>query len=161
MLTYGRSRWAVSRNLYWSSKLREAASRSLLWTSNEVNELPEVSVEFPLKLIGQSTNGLFNRSIMARTQILVHSWRRRTRIYSLDRKRTYQEVFTLVSSVRKASLTDARFFCQEGYVNWGTQRNSYLNSSIFLVWTERPSSQTVRNAVTSNPLIQILPSLSS
>ena len=113
MLTYGRSRWAVSRNLYWSSKLGEAASRSLLWTSNEVNELPEVRVEFPLKLIGQSTNGLFNRSIMARTQILVHSWRRRTRIYSLDRKRTYQEVFTLVSSVRKASLTDASFFCQE------------------------------------------------
>ena len=68
MLTYGRSRWAVSRNLYWSSKLREAASRSLLWTSNEVNELAEVRVEFPFKLIGQSTNSFFNRPIVARTK---------------------------------------------------------------------------------------------
>ena len=76
-------------------------------------------------------------------------------------EKTYHEVFTLVSSVRKATLTEAGFFRQEGYVNWGTQRNNYLNSSIFLVWTERPAGQTVRDAVTSNPLIQILPTLSS
>ena len=42
--------------------------------STDSKELPEVRFGFPFNLIGQSNNGFFNRPIMARTQILVHSW---------------------------------------------------------------------------------------
>ena len=36
--------------------------------------------EFPFNLIGKSQNGLFNRPIMVRAQILVHRWKPSTRI---------------------------------------------------------------------------------
>ena len=38
----------------------------------------------------QIDNGYFNRPVMALTQILVHSWRPRTKISVLARRRTYQ-----------------------------------------------------------------------
>ena len=37
------------------NNVREAASRTLFWTSNGLNELPEVRFEFPFILIDQST----------------------------------------------------------------------------------------------------------
>ena len=42
--------------------------------STDSKELREVRFGFPFNQIGQSNNGFFNRPIMARTQILVHSW---------------------------------------------------------------------------------------
>ena len=45
-----------------------------------LNELPEVRFEFPFILIGKSTMVFFNGPIMARTQIRIHRWGRRTRI---------------------------------------------------------------------------------
>ena len=40
----------------------------------DIKELREFRFGFPFNLIGQSKNGFFNGPIMARTQILVHSW---------------------------------------------------------------------------------------
>ena len=41
-----------------------------------------------------------------------------------SQKKIYKEDFNLVSSVRKAALTRAGFFSQEGYINWGTLRET-------------------------------------
>ena len=48
-----------SSRLY--KKVCEAASRSLLWTTYGLNELPEVRLEFPFILIDQSTMTLLGR----------------------------------------------------------------------------------------------------
>ena len=60
----------------------------LQWTQPK---LWEVQFEFPFNLIGKSTmafNGILNRSIMARPQILVHRLGPRTRILALTRRQT-------------------------------------------------------------------------
>ena len=49
-------------NLTLISTVCEAAQRSLFWTSNGLNELPEVRFEFPFNLIGdhdKQNKGLF------------------------------------------------------------------------------------------------------
>ena len=46
-------------NLKVSSKVCEAAPISLFWASNGLNELPEVSFEFPFTLIGKSEMAFF------------------------------------------------------------------------------------------------------
>ena len=59
---------------------RRLHAGNLFWTSNRLNELPEMHVEFPFNLTGKLTIDFFDRPIIARTQILVHSWGPRTRI---------------------------------------------------------------------------------
>ena len=54
------------------------------------NELPDVRFESPFILIGKSIMD-FNRSIIARSQILVNRKRSGTRIWALFRKRTEPE----------------------------------------------------------------------
>ena len=73
------------RNLTSVSNVCEAAPISMFRAPNGLNELPEVRVEFPFILIDQSAMALFNRPMMARTQIRVHRWEPRTRMF---RRRT-------------------------------------------------------------------------
>ena len=57
----------------------------VFWAVNGLNELPEMCFVFPFNLTDKLTiYGIFNRPIMAHTQIiLVHSWGPRTRIRAL------------------------------------------------------------------------------
>ena len=73
------------RNLTSVSNVCEAAPISMFRAPNGLNELPEVRVEFPFILIDQSAMAFFNRPMMARTQIRVHRWEPRTRMF---RRRT-------------------------------------------------------------------------
>ena len=73
------------RNLTSVSNVCEAALISMFRAPNGLNELPEVRVEFPFILIDQSAMPFFNRPMMARTQIRVHRWEPRTRMF---RRRT-------------------------------------------------------------------------
>ena len=73
------------RNLTSVSNVCEAALISMFRAPNGLNELPEVRVEFPFILIDQSAMAFFNRPMMARTQIQVHRWEPRTRMF---RRRT-------------------------------------------------------------------------
>ena len=73
------------RNLTSVSNVCEAAPISMFRAPNGLNELPEVRVEFPFTLIDQSAMAFFNRPMMARTQIRVHRWEPRTRMF---RRRT-------------------------------------------------------------------------
>ena len=52
----------ADNNLTLISTVCEAAQRTLFWTPNELNELPEVRFEFPFNLIGdhdKQNKGLF------------------------------------------------------------------------------------------------------
>ena len=69
-----------SHSLTTISRVCKAAPISLFWAPNRLNELPEVSFQFPFHLIGKLPMAFFNRPIMARTQTLVHRWESRTRI---------------------------------------------------------------------------------
>ena len=61
------------RNLIPVSNVCKSAPRSLFWSPNGLNELPEMRFEFPFNLIGKSgDDGFSNGPIMVRTQILVH-----------------------------------------------------------------------------------------
>ena len=66
----------------------EAAQISMCWAPNGLNELPEVRSAFRLSLHfdWQIDDGIF--FIIARTQILVHSWEPGTRIPALFRRWT-------------------------------------------------------------------------
>ena len=78
-------------NLTLISTVCEAAQRSLFRAPNGLNELPEVRFKFPLNLIGdhdKQNKAFFNWPIVARTQIWVHSWKSRTRISALFRRRS-------------------------------------------------------------------------
>ena len=75
-------------NLTPVSNVCEAVLRSLVGAPNWLNKLPEVRFKFPFNLIGKSTMAFFNRPIMTRAQILVHSWGPRTRISALFHRRS-------------------------------------------------------------------------
>ena len=52
----------ADNNLTLISTVSEAAQRTLFWTANGLNELPEVRFEFPFNLIGdhdKQNKGLF------------------------------------------------------------------------------------------------------
>ena len=72
------SRCSLRRRRYLTrvSDVCEAVLMTLFWAPNGPNKLPEMRLDFPSNLIGQLNSGFFNRPIMARTQILVHSWGR-------------------------------------------------------------------------------------
>ena len=76
------------RNLTLVSKVCEAASISLSWEPNGLNELPEIRFGISFHPDWQINNGLFNRPIIKRTQILVHRLGPRTRISALFRRRS-------------------------------------------------------------------------
>ena len=82
---------AVSRhrrgNLTSVSNVCEAAPIFLSWERNGLNELPEMRFGISFHPDRQIDNGLFNRPIMTRTQILVHRLGPRTRISALFRRR--------------------------------------------------------------------------
>ena len=78
-------------NLTLISTVCEAVQRSLFRTPNGLNELPEVRFKFPFNLIGdhdKQNKGLSKWPIVTRTQIWVHSWKSRTRISALFRRRS-------------------------------------------------------------------------
>ena len=57
------------------SNICEVVPISLFWALNGLDELPEIRFVFPFNLTDKLTiYGIFNRPIMAHTQILVHSW---------------------------------------------------------------------------------------
>ena len=56
------------------------SAKILFLGPRRTQRITEVRFEFPLILIAKSTMAFFNRPIMARTQIRVHRWGRRTRI---------------------------------------------------------------------------------
>ena len=70
------------------SNVCEAVLRSLVGAPNWLNKLAEVRFKFPFNLIGKSTMAFFNRPIMTRARILVHSWGPRTRISALFHRRS-------------------------------------------------------------------------
>ena len=91
MLKLQKSSLRADDNYTLISTVCEAAQRSLSWAPNGLNELPEVRFEFPFHLIGdhdKQNKAFFNWPIMARTQIWVHSWKSRTRISALFRRRS-------------------------------------------------------------------------
>ena len=61
-------------NLTPVSNICEAAPISLFWALSGLNELPEGPFWVSFHPEWRIDNGLFNRPIMVRTQILVHGW---------------------------------------------------------------------------------------
>ena len=81
--------WLVSlrRKRYSTSvsNVGEAVPISLFWAPNGLNELPEVGFELA------NRHWHFKQTNMARTKILVHRWKPRTRISALFRRWTWPE----------------------------------------------------------------------
>ena len=88
------------RNLTLVSDICEAAPKSLFGAPNGLNKLPEIHFIFPFNLIGKLTMAFFNRPVMVRTYILVHSRGPKTTISALFADRLHNQ--SLVSSVVQA-----------------------------------------------------------
>ena len=90
-------------SLRWSgnqtpvSNVCEVAPRSLFWASRRTQRIIGSAFRISFQPDWLIYNAIFNRPIMARTQILVLMWRPKTRILVLFRRRTYPE-FSFVSS---------------------------------------------------------------
>ena len=90
-------------SLRWSgnqtpvSNVCKVAPRSLFWASRRTQRITGSAFRISFQPDWLIDNAIFNRPIMARTQILVLRWRPKTRILVLFRRRTYPE-FSFVSS---------------------------------------------------------------
>ena len=71
------------------SNICETVPISLFWAPNRLNELTETFQIFPQPDWQIKNHGIFKRPIMVHTQILVHTWKPRTRISLLFHRWTF------------------------------------------------------------------------